>query len=72
MLGGKADIDQRPTNSVPDPMRISGCRSPRNHHARVDADAAVEVHNVFVIHADAAVRHESADRARRIGDDEAC
>src|SRR6516165_7502834 len=34
MLGGKADIDQRPTMSVPDPKRISGCRSPRNHHAR--------------------------------------
>jgi len=42
-LGGKADIDQRPTNSVPDPKRISGCRSPRNHHARADADAAVQL-----------------------------
>src|SRR4029077_20720655 len=42
-------------------------RSPRNYHARADADAAVEVHNVFVIHADAAMRHESTDRARRIG-----
>src|SRR6516165_6901702 len=42
-------------------------RSPRNYHARADADAAIEVHNVCVIHADAAVRHESADGAWRIG-----
>src|SRR5262249_59177766 len=51
---------------IPD-TRIPDCRSPRNHHARADADAAIQVHNVCVIHADAAVRHESADRARRIG-----
>ncbi len=41
--------------------------SPRNHDARADADAAVELHDVFVIHANATVRHETADRARRIG-----
>ena len=40
---------------------------PRHHYARADAHPAVQIHNVLVVHADAAVGDEAADRARRIG-----
>ena len=38
--------------------------SARDDHLRADADAGVEVEHVAVVHADAAVGHEAADRAR--------
>lgn len=37
------------------------------HHPRTDMDAAVQVHDVLVVHADAARRHEAADRGRIVG-----
>src|ERR1700728_2985914 len=39
----------------------------RHHHARADADAIVQIGDVGVMHADAAVRHEFADRAFIVG-----
>ncbi len=37
------------------------------HHPRTDMDAVVQVHDVFVVHADAARGHETADRAWIVG-----
>ena len=37
------------------------------HHPRTDTDAAVQVHDVPVVHADAARGHQAADRARIVG-----
>src|SRR5262249_23613335 len=37
------------------------------HHPRTDADAAVQIHDVPVVHADAARRHQAANRARIVG-----
>src|SRR5215472_7769758 len=65
-VAGKAVEMIHAVRRIPD-TRIPDCRSPRNHHARADTDAAIEVHNVCVVHAYAAVRHESANRARRVG-----
>ena len=39
----------------------------RHHHLGADRDAPVEVEDVAVVHADAAVRHGAADRAGLIG-----
>src|SRR6185312_9196791 len=39
----------------------------RHHHRRADRDAAVEVADVGVVHADAAIRDEAADRVRPVG-----
>src|SRR5262245_49318508 len=37
------------------------------HHARADMDAPVQVHDVPVVHADAARGYQAADRARIVG-----
>src|SRR5262249_40289575 len=37
------------------------------HNPRTDMDAAVQVHDVPVVHADAARGHQAADRARVVG-----
>jgi hypothetical protein len=34
------------------------------HHSRTDTDATIQVHDVLVVHADAARGHEAADRGR--------
>src|SRR5580700_8122403 len=38
-----------------------------HHDRRADANAAVQVKNIGVEHADASVRHKSADRSRSVG-----
>src|SRR5437763_1225737 len=40
---------------------------PRHHHAGADPDALVEIEHIGVVHADAAVGDEPADRTRHIG-----
>jgi len=37
-----------------------------DHNARADADAIVQIHDVLVVHADAAVGDKVADRARLV------
>ena len=37
------------------------------HHPRADADTAVKVFDVRIVHADAAMRHEAADRTLIVG-----
>jgi hypothetical protein len=37
------------------------------YHPRTDMYAAVQIHDVFVVHADAARRHKAADRGRIVG-----
>ncbi len=48
-------------------MQRRGSRSARDDDGRADADAAVEIDHILIVHADAAVGDEAADRARRVG-----
>jgi hypothetical protein len=48
-------------------LAIAACRSLNNDDARANADAAVKVLDVRVVHADAAMRHETADRTFVVG-----
>src|SRR4029077_4240490 len=57
----------REGNRFSDPLADCEGDSLYKHHPRTDLDTAVQVHDVFVVHADAARGHQAADRARIVG-----
>src|SRR6478672_2416978 len=61
-----ADRGHRPRPASA-PQRVSDPASAQHDHRGAPADAVVEIEHVRVVHANATIGHEAADRARLIG-----